>query len=84
VPTIPDNPPLPTPFPQPFDTTLSKNFSTQTCSDFYNNMTLSLPFRRCRPFGLLAGYSSQFIEVITWPASPSCGANIFESRHNPT
>ena len=63
VPTIPVNPPLPTPFPQPFDTTLSKNFSTQACLDFYTNMTLSLPFRRCRPFGLLAEYSSQFIEV---------------------
>ena len=63
VPTIPVSPPLPTPFPQPFDTTLSKNFSTQTCVDFYNNMTLSLPFRQCRPFGLLAQYSSQFIDV---------------------
>lgn len=65
VPTIPANPPLPTPFPQPFDTTLSKNFSTQTCLDFYTNMTLSLPFRRCRPFGLLAEYSSQFIGAQT-------------------
>ncbi|KAG8216734.1 hypothetical protein J3R82DRAFT_6947 [Butyriboletus roseoflavus] len=27
-PTVPVNPPLPTPFPQPFDTTLSANFST--------------------------------------------------------
>jgi hypothetical protein len=65
VPTIPNNPPLPTPFPQPFDTTLSKNFSTQACINFYTNMTLSLPFRRCRPFGLLAEYSSQFIQVST-------------------
>lgn len=65
VPTIPTDPPLPTPFPQPFDTTLSKNFSTQACLDFYTNMTLSLPFRRCRPFGLLAEYSSQFIEAQT-------------------
>lgn len=65
VPTIPVNPPLPTPFPQPFDTTLSKNFSTQACIDYYSNMTLSLPFRRCRPFGLLAEYSSQFIEAQT-------------------
>ena len=68
VPTIPDNPPIPTPFPQPFDTTLSKNFSTQACVNFYTNMTLSLPFRRCRPFGLLAEYSSQFIEVSAWAA----------------
>ncbi|KAF9652659.1 hypothetical protein BDM02DRAFT_2541166 [Thelephora ganbajun] len=65
VPTIPVNPPLPTPFPQPFDTTLSKNFSTQACIDFYTNMTLSLQFRQCRPFGLLAQYSSQFIDAQT-------------------
>lgn len=65
VPTIPNNPPLPTPFPQPFDTTLSKNFSTQACVNFYTNMTLSLPFRRCRPFGLLAEYSSRFIQAQT-------------------
>jgi len=63
VPTIPTNPPLPTPFPQPFDTTLSNNFSTQACSDFYTNMTLSLQFRQCRPFGLLTEYSSQFIDA---------------------
>lgn len=70
VPTIPVNPPIPTPFPQPFDTTLSKNFSTQACLDFYTNMTLSLPFRQCRPFGLLSQYSSEFIDV-------SSGANDF-------
>ena len=63
VPTIPVDPPLPTPFPQPFDTTFSKNFSTQACVDFYTNMTLSLQFRQCRPFGLLTQYSSQFIDV---------------------
>ena len=81
VPTIPVNPPLPTPFPQPFDTTLSNNFSTQACIDFYNNMTLSLPFRRCRPFGLLAAYSSQFIEVSALVSQPrSCQINSSESR----
>ena len=82
VPTIPVNPPLPTPFPQPFDTTLSKNFSTQACIDFYTNMTLSLPFRRCRPFGLLAEYSSQFIEVSA-PESQACSCRIdgSGSRH---
>ena len=63
VPTIPVNPPIPTPFPQPFDTTLPKNFSTQACVDFYTNMTLSPQFRQCRPFGLLSEYSSQFIDV---------------------
>jgi hypothetical protein len=65
VPTIPNNPPIPTPFPQPFDTTLSRNFSTQTCFDFFNNMTQSLPFRQCRPFGLLSEYSSEFINAQT-------------------
>lgn len=84
VPTIPVNPPVPTPFPQPFDTTISKNFSTEGCADFYNNMTLSLPFRRCRPFGLLAEYSSQFIQVSVCVASLPRRVNSPESRHKPT
>ena len=84
VPTIPVNPPLPTPFPQPFDTTFSKNFSTQGCIDFYTNMTLSLPFRRCRPFGLLEQYSSEFIEVSAWASQPpSLPSNGSGSRPKP-
>ena len=84
VPTIPVNPPLPTPFPQPFDTTLSKNFSTQACVDFYTNMTLSLPFRRCRPFGLLAEYSSEFIDVSAWLSQArSYRVNRTECRRRP-
>lgn len=63
VPTIPPNPVLPTPFPQPFDTTMSQNFSTQGCLNFFSNMTQSAPFRQCRPFGLLTQSSSVFLNV---------------------
>jgi len=61
VPTIPSNPVLPIPFPQPFDTTMSQNFSTQSCVNFYTNMTQSPSFRECRPFGLLQQSSSAFL-----------------------
>ncbi|RPD61430.1 hypothetical protein L227DRAFT_68773 [Lentinus tigrinus ALCF2SS1-6] len=54
-------PSLPTPFPQPFDSTLSTNFSTVGCQDFMTNMTQTAPFRECRPFSLLVGDSNAFI-----------------------
>jgi len=64
VPTIPSSPPvLPTPFPQPFETTLSLNFTTNSCTSFFLNMTQSLPFRQCRPFSFLSQTSSSFLQV---------------------
>ena len=64
VPTIPSSPPvLPTPFPQPFDTTLGNNFTTNSCDTFFTNMTQSLPFRQCRPFSFLSQTSSAFLQV---------------------
>jgi len=64
VPTIPSSPPvLPTPFPQPFDTTLGNNFTTNSCDTFFTNMTQSLPFRQCRPFSFLSQTSSAFLKV---------------------
>ena len=64
VPTIPSSPPvLPTPFPQPFDTTLTLNFTTNSCETFFLNMTQSLPFRQCRPFSFLSQVSSSFLQV---------------------
>jgi len=64
VPTIPSSPPvLPTPFPQPFDTTLGSNFTTNSCQTFFTNMTQSPPFRQCRPFSFLSQTSSAFLEV---------------------
>ena len=64
VPTIPTSPPvLPTPFPQPFDTTLSNNFTTDSCESFFTNMTVSSPFRQCRPFSFLSQTSSAFLQV---------------------
>ena len=64
VPTIPSEPPvLPTPFPQPFDTTLGTNFTTNSCENFFLNMTQSLPFRQCRPFSFLSQTSTYFLQV---------------------
>ncbi|EIW82840.1 hypothetical protein CONPUDRAFT_136073 [Coniophora puteana RWD-64-598 SS2] len=60
-PTVPSSPVLPTPFPQPFDTTMSTNFSTQSCYNFFLNMTQTQPFRDCRPFSLLLLHSDKFI-----------------------
>lgn len=63
-PTVPANPVLPIPFPQPFDTTLSTNFSTTSCYDFFLNMTQVDAFRSCRPFALLITASHAFVMVI--------------------
>ncbi|EPS95249.1 hypothetical protein FOMPIDRAFT_1025863 [Fomitopsis schrenkii] len=63
IPTIPSEPPvLPTPFPQPFDSTgITTNFSTEECHNFFVNMTQTAPFRQCRPFSMLIQHSSAFI-----------------------
>jgi hypothetical protein len=63
VPTVPSSPVLPTPFPQPFETTLSLNFTTNSCTSFFLNMTQSLPFRQCRPFSFLSQTSTSFLQV---------------------
>lgn len=64
VPTIPaSSPNLPTPFPQPFDSQLSQNFSTVSCFEFFSNMTNTVAFRSCRPFSLLLQSSEAFIDV---------------------
>jgi hypothetical protein len=62
-PTVPANPSLPTPFPQPYDTTLSSNFSTISCYNFFLNMTQTDALRSCRPFSLLLTHSQAFTEV---------------------
>jgi hypothetical protein len=56
-------PVLPTPFPQPLDSSLTRNFTTSACYQFFLNMTNTLPFRSCRPFSLLLQSSSEFTEV---------------------
>ncbi|KAI0701392.1 hypothetical protein BC835DRAFT_1323951 [Cytidiella melzeri] len=62
VPQIPSTPPqLPSPFPQALDESLSTNFTTQACENFFLNMTSSAPFRSCRPFSLLFQTSSEFV-----------------------
>jgi len=63
VPTVPMSPVLPTPFPQAFDTTLSNNFTTNSCTTFFTNMTESLAFRECRAFSFLSQTSSAFLQA---------------------
>ncbi|KAJ6470614.1 hypothetical protein C8R47DRAFT_1148695 [Mycena vitilis] len=64
VPTIPTAPPtLPNPFPQPFGSDLSQNFSSTSCFTFFSNMTNTVAFRSCRPFSLLLQASDAFIEA---------------------
>jgi hypothetical protein len=64
LPTIPASPPvLPTPFPEPFDTSLEMNFTSVNCYNFFLNMTNTSPFRDCRPFSLLLQSSQGFIDV---------------------
>ena len=78
IPTVPVDPTLPTPFPQAFDTTLSTNFSTMSCYNFFVNMTQVDAFVSCRPFSLLSFSSYAFAQVIlTFVPSPSkCENNI--------
>jgi len=64
IPTAPFAPPtLPTPFPQPYDSQLTLNFSSVSCLRFFTNMTESEAFRKCRPFSLLSQTSATFINV---------------------
>ncbi|KAL1949002.1 hypothetical protein VTO73DRAFT_10808 [Trametes versicolor] len=84
-------PQLPAPFPQPFDDSLSTNFTTVGCQTFFTNMTQGLPFRTCRPFSLLVSDSNAFItsqrnisllNTIIWgtcntdPSADQCVANM--------
>ncbi|CAE6424974.1 unnamed protein product [Rhizoctonia solani] len=55
--------PVPTPFPQPFDSSLSFNFSTPACRSFFSSFTTNMTFRACRPFSLLLGTSNAFFNV---------------------
>ncbi|KAI0346418.1 hypothetical protein BDW22DRAFT_1296956, partial [Trametopsis cervina] len=63
LPSIPASPPnLPSPFPQALDESLTTNFTTQLCVNFFTNMTASSAFRTCRPFSLLFQTSAAFID----------------------
>ncbi|KAJ7152253.1 hypothetical protein C8R43DRAFT_1003906 [Mycena crocata] len=89
VPTVPASPPtLPTPFPQPFDSDLSQNFSSISCFQFFSNMTNTPAFRSCRAFSLLLQSSAAFIEAqnnldslnnIVWG---TCNTSIEEDQCN--
>lgn len=62
LPPIPVSPALPTPFPQPFDASLSDNFTTTGCQAFFTNFTQEPSFRQCRSFAFLLATSSQFLQ----------------------
>jgi len=49
--------------PQPFDSSISYNFTTSSCLDFFTTQLANNTFRECRPFGLLFGTSSDFFSV---------------------
>lgn len=59
---------VPTPFPQPFDASLSANFTTSTCANFFTTFTASSAFRQCRSFGLLFANSRAFFQVRALPS----------------
>lgn len=49
--------------PQPFDSSISYNFTTSSCLAFFTTQLANNTFRECRPFGLLFGTSSDFFSV---------------------
>lgn len=49
--------------PQPFDTTLGNNFTTESCPRFFNNFLNDDTFKRCYPFSLLLQTSHGFFEA---------------------
>ncbi len=65
-PTIPtQNPPLPTPFPQPFDDTLSAAaFVSGSCQQFFTAFTNDINFRSCRAFSFLYAASEDFLNML--------------------
>ncbi|KAF8439063.1 hypothetical protein L210DRAFT_3403451 [Boletus edulis BED1] len=85
-PTVPANPVLPTPFPEPFDTTLSANFSTNSCYNFFLNMTQTNAFRACRPFSLLITTSHAFetaqdnIDLMNTDVWGTCNTDISQAQ----
>jgi hypothetical protein len=65
-PSIPtDLPPLPTPFPQPFDDILSgADFTSGSCQNFFTAFTNDINFRSCRAFSFLFASSEGFLSML--------------------
>ncbi|KAF8518439.1 hypothetical protein BU17DRAFT_48620 [Hysterangium stoloniferum] len=61
LPTIPKVVQPPIPFPQPFDASLSANFSTNGCSMFFTQFLQAEDFRQCRAVSFLLNASSAFL-----------------------
>jgi hypothetical protein len=49
--------------PQPWDSSLSYNFSSSSCLAFFSAQLANETFRACRPFGLLIGTSAAFFTI---------------------
>ncbi|GJJ14920.1 hypothetical protein Clacol_009190 [Clathrus columnatus] len=62
-PTVPNPPVLTGLLPQPFDQTLSNNFSTNGCQNFFTSFLQDANFRQCRAFSFLLNSSSGFIKA---------------------
>lgn len=66
-------------FPQPFDTTVGSNFTTQSCSTFFNGMINAADISACKAISLLLQvylYSSQLFEDRTNPFSLPTDLNL--------
>jgi hypothetical protein len=55
--------PTTTVLPQPFDTTLGNNFTSNSCPQFFNRFLSDETFRSCYPFSLLLQTSHGFFEA---------------------
>lgn len=51
--------------PQPWDSSLSFNFTTNSCLSFFTVQLANTTFRACRPFGMLLQSSSAFFQAET-------------------
>ncbi|KAF2461269.1 hypothetical protein BDY21DRAFT_278223 [Lineolata rhizophorae] len=51
------------PLPEPFDTSLGKNFTNQGCPDFFSSFLNNDTFQSCMPFSLLLQTSQSFFDA---------------------
>ncbi|EJU02452.1 hypothetical protein DACRYDRAFT_22092 [Dacryopinax primogenitus] len=77
--------PVPTPFPAPFDISLSFNVTTPSCINFFNTFIQNVTFRACRPFGMLMSSSQQFqadqsnLTILTAVVGGTCATDMSPS-----
>ncbi|KAL2863929.1 uncharacterized protein BJX67DRAFT_232929 [Aspergillus lucknowensis] len=59
------------PFPTTFDTSLSNNFTSDTCGDFFNTFLADSTFTNCHAISTLLRDSSSFFHILSSAASTS-------------